>query len=311
MPALCHNRRWRRFVETTQGQNGAHLTLPVSDQASQAPHDPKLCHVFVGRCTELVLPVLVLDAEEELIRMAGHGLAEIQAKLRLRENPPGQRQTEFIHGCPDVLRMLGEPERLVPDIEGGAPARVNHEAVGRPRRAAAVEPVAVVDEGSKVGIEEDETGNVQRETRSRQVLEHVGIAVEVDPADECDIPEGTGADGSTAQLGEAQDRVSLAVEFLVVEAVDGLSVQEVDEDEAVAQRPARRLLNGQNRGVVPFSGERIREPAVLVVELGLGNRARGRREQNRGNEGDEPDDTKVMAYSSCRKDKNEGPKAPT
>ena len=243
--------------------------------------------------------------------MAGHGLAEIQAKLRLRENPPGQRQTEFIHGCPDVLRMPGEPERLVPDIEGGAPARVNHEAVGRPRRAAAVEPVAVVDEGSKVGIEEDETGNVPRETRSRQVLEHVGIAVEVDPADECDIPEGTGADGSTAQLGEAQDRVPLAVEFLVVEAVDGLSVQEVDEDEAVAQRPARRLLNGQNRGVVPFSGERIREPGRTGSGTRSGQscsraprtepRQRGRRARRH----------KAMAYSSCRKDKNEGPKAPT
>ena len=46
------------------------------------------------------------------------------------------------------------------DIEGGAPAHVEHEAVARPRRAALGETAAGVDEGGQVRVEEHEPRHV-------------------------------------------------------------------------------------------------------------------------------------------------------
>ena len=58
---------------------------------------------------------------------------------------------------------------------------------------------------------------------------------------------------------EAQRRIPLAVVALLVEAVRAAVVGEVDEVEAVAERPARRLLHGENRRVGVLPRERVDE----------------------------------------------------
>ena len=51
-------------------------------------------------------------------------------------------------------------------------------------------------------------------------------------------------------------------------------INDVDEEEAVPQLPVQRILHGENGGVLPGARERVREPAVLIMELGLcGRRA--------------------------------------
>ncbi len=205
---------------------------------SEPPHHPQLRDVVVVGRAKLVPPVLVLDAEKELVGGASHRLANIPPELRLRQDPALHGITKLVDRGADVLGMAGEPERLAADVEGGAPTDVEHKAVARPGRPAASGAAAGIDEGGQVGVQKHEAWYAPGEPHAGQILQDVGIAVDVDAADEGDVPDGPTADHPVRQLPEAQRRIPLAVEVLVVEAIGGAVVEDVDEDKAVAECPA-------------------------------------------------------------------------
>ena len=120
-----------------------------------------------------------------------------------------------------------------------------------------------------------EPGHAPRQPAAGHVPEDVGVAAEVEAADDGHVADRAGADRSLRHPPQAQRRIPLAVVALLVEAVRAAVVGEVDEVEAVAERPARRLLHGEDRRVGMLPRERVDELPVLVVELGL--RARGGR----------------------------------
>ena len=106
---------------------------------------------------------------------------------------------------------------------------------GAPPRAA---PLLASMKAVRSVFRNTKPGTSQEIRAPGQILQDVGIAVDVDAADEGDVPDGSTADHPVRQLTEAQRRIPLAVEVLVVEAVGAAVVEDVDEDEAVAECPA-------------------------------------------------------------------------
>ena len=139
----------------------------------------------------------------------------------------------------------------------------------RPRRTSLVHTAAGIDEGSYVGVEEDEARDVPGESRTGQPLEDVGVAVEVNAPDQRDIPHRSCAHRPVREPTQAQGGIPFAVDLYVVESVRDAVVEQVDEEEAVAERPARCLLEGQDVRVVLRSVKGVGELAVLIVKLRL------------------------------------------
>ena len=179
--------------------------------------------------------------------------------------------------------MARDLEALFTNGEQEEPVHVEGKAVVGLRSAAGADAAAVVDVQHQVRVQEDEPGRLPGQAQARQVLDDLGVTRRVQPGDEADIGQRAASDRLPGHLAEAQRRVPLGVEIALVEAVAAPVVEVVDEEEAVAVLPLRRLLQGQDEALFLLSRERVQQFAELKVELGL----RGSRRSSCGKRGED------------------------
>ena len=129
-------------------------------------------------------------------------------------------------------------------------------------------------------------------------LEHLsvggdGFAIDVDADDKCDILEWPAPDRPVREPAQAKGGIPLAVELDVIESIRDAVFEKVDEEEAVAEGPARCMLERQDvRGVLrPVKG--VGEYAVLIVELHLSRRPSRCTSKHRQGENPAPERTKL------------------
>ena len=158
---------------------------------------------------------------------------------------------------------------MAADLEGERPTDVDHEAVARPGSTTLLDTAAGVDEGGQVGVEEHEARHLPGHPHAGQVLQDIGVPVEVDTTNDRDVPDRPQPELCVGQLAEAQCWIPLPVDVLVVETVMTAIIEDVDKEEAVPQLPAQRILHGEDGGVLPSARERVRELAILILEFGL------------------------------------------
>ncbi len=118
-------------------------------------------------------------------------------------------------------------------------------------------------------MEEGEARYLPGGSHAGQIFEDVGVGAKVDATDDRNVPDRPQLELPARHLAEAQGRVPLAIEVLVVETVPMAVVEDVEKKETVSEPPARRVLDSENGDVFPRAGERVRELALLVVEFNL------------------------------------------